>query len=123
MLLNYFGIKKTYKELQEENKKWRRMTESQLRDLIESYGVKITKVKDLNEAKTLLEKGFPVVVYVMRRVYAKGGTHWIVLRGFHKQSFAVSDPLDKNIRRLEYKTLERAMKKTQHKILFSILEK
>ncbi|MFQ6062277.1 MAG: C39 family peptidase [Methanosarcinales archaeon] len=80
------------------------MDESQLRDLIESYGLKTDPVKNLEKAISLIQEGKPVVALVDRAVYAKGSNHWIVLRGVYKNTFAVSDPADTELRRLEKRT-------------------
>lgn len=94
----------------------------QLRSFIESFGLKTITVKNLEEAKNLLEKGNPVVVFVNRSAYARGYLHWIVLRGVKGKVFAISDPADKGIRRMEKRTLEYAMDLSGYKILFTIKE-
>ncbi|MFQ6063354.1 MAG: C39 family peptidase [Methanosarcinales archaeon] len=120
MILNYAGIKMSYTDLQFIFKNWRYMNGYQLKFLIESYGLKSVPVKNLDEAKLLLQEGKPVVVFVNRGTYAKGYLHWIVLRGVKGNVFAVSDPLDKNIRRMELRTLANAIKESNNKILFTI---
>ena len=120
MILNYAEIKITYKELQKIPYDWRQMDEAQLRGLIEEFGLKTVPIKNLDEAKNLLENKKPVVVFVNRSTYAKGDNHWIVLRGVKGRVFAISDPADKDIRRLEVKTLNAAMKRSKCNILFTI---
>lgn len=81
MLLNFAGIKKTYKELQTVTRNWKRMNEFQLRNFIESFGLKTIPLRNLEEAKKTILNGKPVVAFVDRSEYGKGGLHWIVLRG------------------------------------------
>jgi len=90
MLLNYAGIPKSYKDLQRICPSWKRMDFQQLRELLESLGLNTFPVKNLYEAKKLLQEGKPVIVLVNRDTYAKGDNHWVVLRGFKGNVFAVA---------------------------------
>ncbi|MFQ6062331.1 MAG: cysteine peptidase family C39 domain-containing protein [Methanosarcinales archaeon] len=121
MFLNYAGISKSYEDLQSIPSDWKKMNEIQLRGLIESFGLKTVHVKTLKDAKILLQSGKPVIAFVDRNIYAKGGKHWIVLRGVKGNVFIVSDPADKTFRRLEEKTLDKAMKSAKALILFTII--
>ncbi|MFQ6063509.1 MAG: C39 family peptidase, partial [Methanosarcinales archaeon] len=105
MILYYVGIPKSYKELQRICPSWKRMDFQQLRDFIEAFGLKTIPLKNMSEAKNALKDGKPVVAFVYRDTYAKGNRHWIILRGFKGNVFAVSDPADNDIRRLEAKSI------------------
>ncbi|MFQ6119524.1 MAG: C39 family peptidase [Methanosarcinales archaeon] len=120
MLLNYKSIKVSYRELQKKVFNWKRMDETQLRQVIESYGIKTIPVKSLEEAKKIVQNGKPVCVLVDRSIYSKGRIHWIVLRGYKENTFIGSDPADKQLRRLESKTLDAAIKSSRVKILFTL---
>ncbi|MFQ6056877.1 MAG: hypothetical protein ACE5KT_05020 [Methanosarcinales archaeon] len=121
ILLRDVGIAISYTDLQCAHPNWKRMDVTQLRQLLESYGLKTVPVKNLKIAASLLQEGKPVVALVNRSTYAKKGRmHWIVLRGIKGKVFAVSDPLDTSPRRLELKTLVYSMKQTDHNILFTI---
>jgi len=95
MLLNYAGIPKSYKDLQRICPIWKRMDFQQLREFIESFGLKTIPLKNMSEAKNALKEGKPVVAFVYRDTYAKGNRHWIILRGFKGNVFAVSHALYK----------------------------